>query len=270
MPELPEVESFAHALRKEYAGKRIKSVHFHRPDLRYPFDKPALGNIFAKGATFLEPKRVAKQLVLSTEHGMVAVSLGMSGSFLPSQFPQKALHEHVTLVFDDGSALAYIDPRRFGFWLCVDSHDDVSKAADPLSEDSLRNIFVSRFFKASERSIKDALMDQALIGGLGNIYALEALYRCRISPFRNCKKVKPNEYQALAMCIPPLLHQAIDAGGSTISTYRRLHGESGGFQELHLVYDREGEQCANGGCSGTIRRRVQTGRSSWWCPRCQK
>ncbi|NBW81668.1 hypothetical protein EBR21_07925 [bacterium] len=82
--------------------------------------------------------------------------------------------------------------------------------------------------------------------------------------------MKSDEYSALAKCIPPLLQQAIDAGGSTVSTYRRLHGESGGFQELHLVYDREGEQCASGGCSGTIRRLVQTGRSSWWCPRCQK
>jgi len=270
MPELPEVESFVLALKREYAGKRLSGVRLHRKDLRYPFDKSALEKIFSQGSIFLEPQRVAKQLVLKTENGMVAVSLGMSGSFLPSSFPQKKSHEHVTLLFEDGSALAYVDPRRFGFWKPVQALSEISTAADPLSSESLNAVFESIPFKSSQRSIKDALMDQALIGGLGNIYALEALYRAGISPFRLCKRVKRDAYLRLTQVIPPMLQQAIDAGGSTISTYRRLHGDSGGFQELHLVYDREGETCLNSGCGGTIRRRTQTGRSSWWCPRCQK
>lgn len=270
MPELPEVESFAQALAREFAGKKLKDVKFHRPDLRFPFDQAALSEVFAPGATFLPPHRVAKQLVLRTERGMVAVSLGMSGAFLPSAFPQRHLHEHVTLLFADHSALAFVDPRRFGFWKPIQSYDDVSRAADPLSSESLASVFFSKSFRASSRSIKDALMDQNLIGGLGNIYALECLHRIGVSPLRRCSRLKRSEYERLAETLPPMLKQAIDAGGSTISTYRRLHGESGGFQELHLVYDREHEPCLKERCSGTIARRVQAGRSSWWCPRCQK
>ena len=270
MPELPEVESFVLALKREYAGKRLSDLRLHRKDLRFPFDKSALHKIFSQGSVFLEPRRVAKQLVLSTENGMVAVSLGMSGSFLPSSYPKLTLHEHVTLLFEDGSALAYVDPRRFGFWKPVSTLTEVSTAADPLSSASLSEVFSSSAFVSSQRSIKDALMDQNLIGGLGNIYAVEALFRAGVSPFRKCSGVTRREFAKLTLIIPELLMQAIDAGGSTISTYRRLHGESGGFQELHLVYGRDGEQCSKRGCKGTLRRQTQTGRSSWWCPRCQK
>lgn len=270
MPELPEVESFSQALAREFAGKTLKSVKFHRPDLRFPFDQSAISAIFAPGTTFLPPQRVAKQLVLRSERGMVAVSLGMSGSFIPSNYPKRQLHEHVTMLFSDNSALAFVDPRRFGFWKPVSRFEEVSSAADPLNQESLTEVFKSKPFRQSSRSIKDVLMDQALIGGLGNIYALECLYRAGVSPRRLASRVKPAEYFRLAEIIPPMLVQAIDAGGSTISTYRRLHGESGGFQELHLVYDRENEPCLNKNCRGTIKRAVQSGRSSWWCPRCQK
>ncbi|MEY4066615.1 MAG: hypothetical protein RIR26_2823 [Pseudomonadota bacterium] len=270
MPELPEVESFARAMEREYAGKRLRGVLFHRADLRFPFDRPSLEKIFALGTTFLPPQRVAKQIVLRTDRGMAAVSLGMSGAFLPSDYPRKGLHEHVTILFEDNTALAFIDPRRFGFWKPVLSYAEVSQAADPLNSESLETVFRTKAFQASQRSIKDALMDQSLIGGLGNIYALECLYRAGISPRRLCSRVKKTEYSRLAEVIPPMLVQAIDAGGSTVSTYRRLHGDSGGFQEFHLVYDREGERCSKESCAGLIRRAVQSGRSSWWCPRCQK
>jgi formamidopyrimidine-DNA glycosylase len=270
MPELPEVESFALAIGREYAGKRLQKVLFHRPDLRFPFDRRALEKIFAAGATFLPPQRVAKQIVLRTDRGMAAVSLGMSGAFLPSDYPRKSLHEHVTLLFEDSKALAFIDPRRFGFWTPIESYDEVSVAADPLKSESLTLVFQTKPFQNSERSIKDALMDQNLIGGLGNIYALECLFRAGISPRRRCCRVKSSEYSLLAQIIPPMLQKAIDAGGSTVSTYRRLHGDSGGFQEFHLVYDREGERCLKASCTGSVRRAVQSGRSSWWCPRCQK
>lgn len=270
MPELPEVESFARALGQEYAGKKIQGIFIHRSDIRFPLDKKALQKTFAAGLVFREPKRIAKQLVLSTERGMVAVSLGMSGSFLPSQYPKKQNHEHITITFTDGSAFGYVDPRRFGFWKPVESLKEISSAADPLLVQSLQDVFVSQKFARSQRSVKDALMDQALIGGLGNIYALEALFRAGISPLRCCADVKKSEFLRLAQVIPPLLTQAIDSGGSTVSTYRRLHGEAGGFQNLHLVYDREGEPCLKQGCSGLIRRMSQSGRSSWWCQRCQK
>ena len=270
MPELPEVESFSQAIGREFAGKKIRKVKFHRADLRFTFDQPTLLKIFAPGATFLFPCRIAKQLVLRTDQGMVAVSLGMSGSFLPSSYPKRLLHEHVTVLFDDDTALGFVDPRRFGFWKPIQSYDEVSVAADPLQVESLLKVFESRSFRHSQRSIKDALMDQALIGGLGNIYALECLFRVGVSPLRKCNRVKKAEYAHLAEIIPPMLLQAIDAGGSTVSTYRRLHGDAGGFQELHLVYDREDAPCLKSNCKGIIKRVAQSGRSSWWCPRCQK
>jgi formamidopyrimidine-DNA glycosylase len=270
MPELPEVESFVRAIGREYAGKKLKKIQFHRADLRFPFDIEKMNRIFAAGSTFLAPQRVAKQMVLGTENGWVAVSLGMSGSFIPSGHPRRETHEHLTLLFSDGTALGFVDPRRFGFWKPVSKFSEISKATDPLNEQELLHLFRTKKFTASERCIKVALMDQNIIGGIGNIYAVEALFRAGVSPLRACSEVSPAKYKLLAQVIPQILTAAIDVGGSTISTYRRLHGESGGFQELHVVYDRAGESCVNKKCRGKIERIVHAGRSSWWCPRCQK
>ncbi|MBM3381913.1 MAG: bifunctional DNA-formamidopyrimidine glycosylase/DNA-(apurinic or apyrimidinic site) lyase [Betaproteobacteria bacterium] len=270
MPELPEVESFVRALGREYAGKKLARIEFHRPDLRFPFDTQKLKQIFASGSTFLAPQRVAKQMVLGTEKGWVAVSLGMSGAFIPSRHPQRETHEHLTLLFSDGAALGFVDPRRFGFWKPVSAFNEISEAVDPLQTQELQKLFKSKKFSESSRCIKVALMDQNIIGGIGNIYAVEALYRAGVSPLRTCSEVSPAKYKQLSQIIPEILTAAIDVGGSTVSTYRRLHGESGGFQELHLVYDRAGESCVNKKCRGKIERIVHAGRSSWWCPRCQK
>ena len=270
MPELPEVQSFAHALEKEYFGKKVDKILLHRKDLRFPFEKAELSRIFARGTTFLRPVRVAKQLVLKTENGMVAVSLGMSGSFLPSNHPKRFKHEHVTILFTDNTAVCYIDPRRFGFCKVVQSESDVSSAVNPLEASELESLFLSQSFRDSSVSIKTALMDQAKIGGIGNIYALEALHLIGVRPTRLCSEMRPKQLTKLAQVIPIVLQQAIDKGGSTISTYRRLHGDPGGFQELHRVYDRAGEKCLRERCSGTIVKIVQTGRSSWYCPVCQK
>jgi formamidopyrimidine-DNA glycosylase len=166
--------------------------------------------------------------------------------------------------------LGFVDPRRFGFWKPVGAFSEISAAVDPLNAEELLHLFKSSKFTQSERSIKVALMDQNIIGGIGNIYAVEALYRAGVSPLRSCSNVSPLKYRVLAQVIPEILSAAIDVGGSTISTYRRLHGESGGFQDLHLVYDRAGENCVNKKCRGKIERIVHAGRSSWWCPRCQK
>jgi formamidopyrimidine-DNA glycosylase len=270
MPELPEVQSFALALEKEYFGKKIAGITLHRKDLRFPFEKAKLRQVFARGSTFLRPVRVAKQLVLKTENGMVAVSLGMSGSFLPSNHPQRYKHEHVTILFEDSTALSYVDPRRFGFWKVVQSESEISSAANPLLSDELTALFESSAFRSSAVSIKTALMDQTKIGGIGNIYALEALHLIGVRPTRGCSQLKRKELTELAGVIPSVLQQAIDQGGSTISTYRRLHGDPGGFQELHRVYDRANEPCLRTGCRGRIVKIVQSGRGSWYCPVCQK
>ena len=267
MPELPEVESFRKALEKEYLGKKIREVYFHRKDIRYPLT-PQIKEVLRPGATITRFGRDGKQLIIETKYGMINVSLGMSGTFLPTSpnHPQK--HEHVTIVFEDGLALGFIDPRRFGFWKV--RRDPLPHLADPLDEEGLSVLFAKHIWNKRTRNIKDALMDQKMIGGVGNIYALEALHAAGIRPARSCGKITRKEYALLAYHLPRILERAIDGGGSTISTYRRLHGEDGNFQEYHHVYNRAGQTCLKKGCGGTIKRIVQGARGSWYCPKCQK
>lgn len=267
MPELPEVESFRLAIMKEYAGRKFRSIVFHRNDIRYPLTE-AIKGVFPRGSTLSLVERDGKQLVLRTEHGAVQISLGMSGAFLPAIPGSPRPHEHVTLIFEDGAALGYVDPRRFGYWKIYDR--PLAHLADPLDTLSLNTLFASDRFRSRTRAIKDLLLDQALIGGVGNIYALEALYSAGIHPKRSAQSISPAQYRKLAKALPSILQSAIDKGGSTISTYRRLEGNNGEFQELHRVYDREGENCIKKNCSGTIIRIPQGGRSSWLCPECQK
>lgn len=266
MPELPEVESYVRALRKAYAGKIISRIVFHRDNIRNILDKKALRNVF-EGRVLNDIVRDGKRLVFMTENGEVLISLGMSGSFSPAHTsPLK--HEHITLHFWGGSALGYVDPRRFGSWEL--RKGALPHRADPMSSPSLKKLFASERFAKSTRTIKDALLDQREIGGIGNIYALEALHLSGVNPHRSVVSITNTEFASLAKTIPKVLTQAINKGGSTISTYRRLHGDSGDFQELHRVYDRAGERCRKRGCSGTIIRTKQSGRSSWHCGVCQK
>jgi formamidopyrimidine-DNA glycosylase len=203
-----------------------------------------------------------------TQYGTIQISLGMSGAFVPSSLSSPLPHEHVSICFSDGSVLGYIDPRRFGFWKIQIAH--LPHLADPLRKTELIRLFANTQVRKSTRAIKDLLMDQKLIGGIGNIYALEALHISHIRPTRRAHRVLTHEWQSLAESIPTILAQAIDKGGSTVSTYRRLHGEDGNFQELHQVYDREKELCMRSTCTGIIKRVKQGGRSSWYCPKCQK
>ncbi len=139
-----------------------------------------------------------------------------------------------------------------------------------MSAESLKELFISERFLKSSRSIKDVLLDQREIGGVGNIYALEALHLVGVDPRRKVCAMMKEEFAKLSTVLPKVLEVAINKGGSTISTYRRLNGDSGDFQTLHRVYDREGEACLKRGCDGVIERIKQGGRSSWLCPMCQK
>ncbi len=265
MPELPEVESYARALKREYSGKTISRVVFHRDNIRNMLDKKGLREVLKKHK-LSDVYRDGKRLVMKTEGGEVLISLGMSGSFAPAH-SSPAKHEHITLHFADGSALGYIDPRRFGSWEVRSGA--LPHHADPMSTVSLSKLFTNERFMKSSRAIKDALLDQHEIGGIGNIYALEALHLAGVSPLRKVSSLTKKEFALLSTIIPKVLSTAIDKGGSTVSTYRRLNGEGGDFQELHRVYNREGEKCLKRGCGGIIARIKQSGRSSWYCPKCQ-
>lgn len=276
MPELPEVQNFVNSIEKNYIGLKLDKIVFHRPNLRYPFEQEKLKHIFAKGHKLLRCFREGKQLVLETKAGAVNISLGMTGCFKPTLplqgqdlkvKPEK--HEHVTLYFEEGKALGYIDPRRFGFWKIRENETPI-QICDPCSELELKNLFSSSKMASVTRSVKDLLMDQKMIGGLGNIYVCEALFRAGISPLLACCEVSPKQWNKLANCIPTLLQQAIEQGGSSIATYRTLNGEKGNFQNLHLVYERHGKMCSNKKCKDVIVRVAQSGRGSWYCPSCQR
>lgn len=272
MPELPEVQSFVNALNIAYSGKTIQKISFHRANLRVPFDVKKISQILKSGLKILEFKRRHKQLLIVTQNGALRVSLGMSGAFLPTQIAKPYKHEHVTLEFAGAEPLAYVDPRRFGFWLVDDlvQQELAQLIADPLSCKSLMSLFSSDEIKQSDRKIKILLMDQNSIGGLGNIYVLEALFLAGLLPSKKCRDINTKQWQNLAEIIPKILTIAIKSGGSSIASYRNLNGEKGGFQQHHKVYGREGLPCPNLKCTATVLRSVQAGRSSFYCPRCQK
>lgn len=266
MPELPEVESFRKALLASYKGKTIASVKFHRSNLRYPLS-PQIKRVLRNGASIVDIRRDGKQLVLCTQFGAINISLGMSGAFLPAIKNVRLPHEHITIKFVDGSLLAYTDPRRFGFWKIHDGN--LPHFADPTDEHALQKLFSSLRITTSTRTIKDILMDQSLIGGLGNIYALESLHKAGISPFTRCNAIQKHQYTKLAKAIVQIITQAIEKGGSSIATYRSLHGEKGNFQNVHRIYGRKDQPCLRKSCSGIITQAKQHGRSSWYCPVCQ-
>lgn len=270
MPELPEVQTFVNDLNSTFAGKTVVDFHLHRPNLRMPFDIAFLQSVFGpkqnQSITLLRFSRIGKLMRIATSTGEVEISLGMTGRFSPATPRKPALHEHITLIFSDETALGFVDPRRFGFW----RKPQPNQVADPLVAAELREAFASTRMRQSARSIKEILMDQTFIGGIGNIYAAEALFRAGIHPQRSGKSLSLTQLRKLETAIPPLLNQAIAARGSTISSYQSLNGESGSFQQAHAVYGRTNEPCLKRGCNGIIVRLVQGGRSTWCCPFCQK
>lgn len=267
MPELPEVENFARAITRRFSGKRIVAIHFHRNDIRKTLNKKAVANILAPGARFIGAKRDGKRLVLRTERGALLISLGMSGAFLPADPARPGKHEHLTVIFSD-DALAYVDPRRFGH---IEPYEKkLPHLAEPTDRDSLLALFAHSKIRTSRRQIKDILMDQRLVGGIGNIYALEALHRAGIRPSRRMKTLTKSELRTLAITLPPLLQKAIRLGGSSIATYRTLHGAHGNFQKFHRVYMRTGLPCLRPNCGGIIVRSMKGGRSNFYCPKCQR
>jgi formamidopyrimidine-DNA glycosylase len=269
MPELPEVQCFVDDLNEKYSKKTVAKVVFHRQSIRSKLDLPELRTVLCDDVVLLGFERVGKRLLLITEKGRIAISLGMTGAFVDANPSSPRKHEHITILFSDGAALGFVDPRRFGSWERLPA-DWKDPAVDGLDSEGLRDLFLSEFIRNSKTPVKSFLLDQKHIGGVGNIYVVEALFRIGVRPSRACSSLSAKDWRALAKVLPELFWESIQAGGSSISTYRRLAGAGGGFQRTHKVYGREGEPCLRRGCSGVIRRVVQAGRSSWYCPRCQK
>jgi formamidopyrimidine-DNA glycosylase len=275
MPELPEVETVRRGLEPILVGKAFARVEQRRPDLRFPL--PARFGERLEGRTVEALDRRAKYLLARLDDGEVLVMhLGMTGRFAialangntqaPGDFalPQRAIpkHEHIVFHLGDGTAVRYSDTRRFGIMdlipaATLDSHALFKGlGAEPLSDDFTADWLAARL-KGKATPIKAALLDQRVIAGLGNIYVCEALHRAGISPLKLAG-------------IKSVLTSAIKAGGSSLRDYRHTDGRLGRFQHRFRVYGREGKPCRRTGCGGTIARIVQSGRSTFFCPTCQK
>jgi formamidopyrimidine-DNA glycosylase len=275
MPELPEVETVMRGLDTALTGHRIKRAILHRADLRWPVP-PALPRVLT-GARVTGFRRRAKFILMRLDNGWsVLIHLGMSGRMLINAPP--APHEHLTIETEDGTRVAFIDPRRFGALDLVRTEaEDSHKLLAGLGPEPLSNEFsapvLAAALKGKTTAIKTALLDQSIVAGLGNIYACEALFRAGISPLRPAGKLSRAQIEALVQAIRATLREAIAAGGSSLRDYVQPGGELGYFQHAWKVYGREGEPCERcpgpPACKG-IKRITQGGRSTYYCQRMQK
>lgn len=293
MPELPEVETVRRGLEPAMAGQKIKKVEQRRPDLRFPLPERFTDRL--KGRTITGLSRRAKYLLLHLDNGVDLVChLGMSGSFrveagsdsrTPGDFhyerSKAAAHDHIVLHLSSGARVTYNDPRRFGFMDLIPQAELAdhpffrSLGLEPLGNE-LDGAHLAGLFKGRKAPLKAALLDQRLIAGLGNIYVCESLHMAGLSPKRAAgtlakKSGAPTPgAERLAADIRLVLEDAVRAGGSSLRDHRQTDGSLGYFQHNFRVYDREGEACPTKNCGGTVRRIVQSGRSTFYCPKCQK
>jgi len=292
MPELPEVETVRLGLAPIMEGAVIETVELRRPDLRVSFPPRFARRL--TGRRIVALGRRAKYLLADLDDGNVLIMhLGMSGSFrieadgastTPGATcyarPERRAHDHVIFHLSSGVRIVFNDPRRFGL-MDLESRRELDDSkhfrgigVEPLGN-QLDGSALAKLFAGRTTPLKAALMDQRLIAGLGNIYACEALWRAHLSPERAAGSIatktgRPKAAaERLAVAIREVLLDAIAAGGSSLRDHRRVDGELGDFQHDFAVYDREGEPCRTPGCGGIIRRKVQSGRSTFYCAMCQ-
>ena len=293
MPELPEVETVRRGLQPVMEGSKIVKAEARRKDLRFPFQKDFVARLTGQTVTGLG--RRAKYLMADLGSGdVLLMHLGMSGSFrvvaneqtkTPGEFHhprgEDRAHDHVVFHMSSGASVVFNDPRRFGYMKIIARNVlEQEPLLKGLGPEPLGNEFdakmLARACADKKTSLKAALLDQRVVAGLGNIYVCEALYRSQLSPRRPAatlatKKAEPTDHaKRLVSAIHGVLNQAIKAGGSSLRDHRQTSGELGYFQHSFQVYDREGEKCQTTGCGGIVRRFTQNGRSTFWCPKCQK
>jgi len=271
MPELPEVETTVRGLEHVLKGRRIRRLEARRADLRRAFPKD-LGQRLT-GAMVTSLGRRAKYGLVNTDRGDTMVfHLGMSGAWRIDPH-ELGKHDHLLIETDEGRRLHLRDPRRFGSVDLVATNELAEWPAftvlgpEPL-DGSINGQWLKERFAGRSAAVKLLLLDQRIVAGLGNIYACEALYRARIDPRKPAGKVSRSKLDALAEAIPEVLYDAIQAGGSTLKDFAAPDGELGYFSKQFDVYDREREPCR--ACDGTVKRIVQGGRSTFFCPTCQR
>jgi formamidopyrimidine-DNA glycosylase len=287
VPELPEVETVRRGLAPALEGATIARAQVHRPDLRWPFPDRMAERL--TGARVLRLRRRSKYILADLDTGeTLIVHLGMSGRMIvsagaarvaPGAFhhahPAPEKHDHVVLDTQAGARITFNDARRFGAMdLAPTATVEAHKLLAALGPEPLGNAFhedhLARAFRGKRTPVKAALLDQRIVAGLGNIYVCEALFRAGISPLRHAGRIARPRVGRLVSEIRDVLTEAIEAGGSSLRDYRQADGDLGYFQHTFRVYGREGQPCQTPECKGIIRRKVQSGRSSFHCPICQR
>lgn len=289
MPELPEVETVRRGLQPVLEGALVNHVEQRRPNLRFPFPENFVGQLNGRRVTSLG--RRAKYLIMHFDQDPVLIChLGMSGSFrVEAGEPigefhharsKNEAHDHVVFHVTDHAGADYKvifnDPRRFGFMLFSDSqnlnsHQSLASLGIEPTGNSLDGALLANLFAGRKTPLKAALLDQSMIAGLGNIYVCEALWRAGLAPTRSAGSIagEPATCEALATAIRNVIAEAIMAGGSSLRDHVQTDGSLGYFQHSFSVYDREGKPCQKTGCTGTVERITQSGRSTFYCPQCQ-
>jgi len=283
MPELPEVETVRRGLEPVLAGHVIARAEVRRPDLRWPFPERMAERL--TGQRILSLRRRSKYILVDLSSGeTLLIHLGMSGRMLVSgqmlgdfhhAHPAPEKHDHVVLDTDAGARVTFNDARRFGAMdLMPTATAEDHWLLAGLGPEPLGNRFDGAYLaarlKGRNTPIKTALLDQRIVAGLGNIYVNEVLHRTGISPKRRAGQIAAARIHTLVPAIRDVLTEAIQAGGSSLRDHRQTNGELGYFQHTFHVYDRAGESCPTPDCPGVIARIVQSGRSSFYCPICQR
>jgi formamidopyrimidine-DNA glycosylase len=273
MPELPEIEVLRRSLAPRLAGRRIERVEVLAPALREPLDRRRLGRLSGRRIAGL--RRRSKYLLIDVEgERTLVVHLGMSGrlTLVPLATARDA-HEHLAFALDSGERLRLRDPRRFGVAFVAETgalDEDphfVHLGREPL-EPAVTGDELAALAQGRRGPVKSFLMDGRLLVGVGNIYATEALHRAGIRPDRSVAKLGAARWERLAAAVVEVLERAIRQGGTTLNDFADGDGNAGYFQEDLAVYGRTGQNCPR--CGGVVRRLVQAGRSSFYCPRCQR
>ncbi len=278
MPELPEVETIRRALVPHLHNQHIEAVRCHRADLRFPFPQNFARRLEDRYVT--ELARRGKYILIHLDGDLYwIIHLGMTGHFSvepsldKSPLQPRHKHEHVSLKTRNNDILRFIDARRFGFMQLLSGTEKAAyfarMGAEPLST-CFTPDYLYKALRGRKTPIKNALLDQSIIAGLGNIYVCEALFDAGIAPSRQAGRIARARLEKLQQEIIAVLERAITAGGSSIRDFQTLNGESGYFQHGFKVYGRAGQACLTADCKGKIKRVVQAGRASFYCPACQK
>ena len=283
MPELPEVETVKRGLEEFIINESIKEVYLSKFNLRFPWPKDFVSKIVGK--KIISIKRRAKYIIigLSDNYSIIA-HLGMSGSYKvlkKGEVQDYIILKHDHLIIDlDNFKIVYNDPRRFGYIDLTNQDPETHKFLSSLGPEPLSNYFnadnLAETLLNKNKPIKNTLLDQNIVSGLGNIYVCEALFRSKINPKKNCSKLitskgKPRKNLILLVKkINEVIKEAIKAGGSSLRDFSNTSGKMGYFQSSFNVYNRENEKCLLGSCNGVVKRIIQSGRSTFFCSKCQK